>query len=92
MKTIQVSGREIRVEHEVVSDEKTHHVTIHVKLSHESGKQISHVMTIGAVDSPLPVGYDKAALQKDLDAFKQKHAELFESKLRAAELAAGLEG
>ena len=91
MKTIQVNGRDIRVEHEVASDEKTHHVSIRCKFAHDSGKSIEHVLTIGAEDSPLPVGYDKAALQKDLDAFKHKHAELFESKIRAAELASALE-
>jgi hypothetical protein len=48
-------------------------------------------MTIGAEDCPLPIGYDAAALQKDLDVFRQKHAELAESKLRAIKLAMSLQ-
>ena len=92
MKTIQANGRDIRVQHTVVSDEKTHHVSIRVDLSHEqSGKKISHVMTIGAEAEPLPAGYGKEQLAADVATFKQKHAELFESKIRAAELASALE-
>jgi len=91
MKIIQVNGRDIRVEHTVVSDEKTHHVSVRCKFSHESGKSIEHVLTVGAEDAPLPTSYDQTALAKDVAAFKLKHAELFESKIRAAELASALE-
>ena len=91
MKTIQVNGRDIRVEHTVVSDEKTHHVSVRCKFSHESGKSIEHVLTVGAMDACLPANYGKDQLAADVAAFKLKHAELFESKIRAAELASALE-
>jgi hypothetical protein len=74
-----------------VSEEKTHQVHIKCKFTHDSGKSIEHVLTIGADDQPLPAGYGKAELQRDVDAFKQKHAELFASKIHAAEIAAQLE-
>jgi hypothetical protein len=92
MKTIQINGHDILCSHEVLSDEKTHHVSIRVDLSHEqSGKKISHVMTIGAEAEALPASYGKEQLAADVAAFKQRHAELFESKIRAAELASALE-
>jgi hypothetical protein len=91
MKTIQVNGRDIRVQHTVVSDEKTHRVSIRVDLSHEqSGKKISHVMTIGG-EGEAPVGLNKESLQVSLNQFKQRHAEIFAGNLHAAELASALE-
>lgn len=90
MKKIEVNGREIAVEHRVSTHEETHHVSVICKFSH-GGKSIDHVLTIGAADEPLPLVYGKTELQRDLDAFKEHHARLFESKLRAAELAEGIE-
>jgi hypothetical protein len=92
MKTIKVNGTDVSVSHEVKTDEKTHHVCIRCKFSHTvSGKSIEHVLTIGAEDEILPVNYNKEQLQKDIEVFKQKHAELFESKIRAADIASQLE-
>jgi hypothetical protein len=89
MQTIKVNGLDIQSSHEVKTNEQTHHTEIHVTFEGE-GKSITHVMTIGSADEPLPSNYDQAALQKDLDTFREKHAALFESKLRAANLAANL--
>jgi len=89
MKTVKINNTEIEVSHEIKSTE-AHDTHIHCKFESE-GKSIVHVLTVGAVDQPLPVGYDRAALQKDIDEFKSKHAALFESKIRAAKLAASLE-
>ena len=91
MKITQINGRDIRVEHAVVSNEKTHRVSIRVDLSHEqSGKKISHVMTIGS-EGEAPVGLTKESLQASLTQFKQRHAEIFAGNLHAAELASALE-
>jgi hypothetical protein len=91
MKTYQVNGREIRAEHTVASDDKTHQVSIRCKFSHESGKSIEHVLTVGASDEVLPANYSKEQLKADVEAFKVKHAALFASKIHAAEIAAQLE-
>jgi hypothetical protein len=94
MKTIKINDTDVVCNHEVKTDAKTHqtHVLLTVKAgSGDDAVELTHVMTIGAVDQPLPVGYDAAALQKDLDTFRQKHAELAESKLRAKQLAKSLE-
>jgi len=90
MKIYKINGRGIHAEHKVVSDEKTHHVSIRCKFSHESGKTIEHVLTIGA-EGAAPVGLTKESLQKTLDDFKAKHAKIFAAKIHAAEIAAGLE-
>lgn len=89
MKKLKINDAEIQVSHEVKSSD-AHDTHIHCTFEAD-GKSITHVLTVGAVDQPLPVGYDRAALQKDIDEFKTKHATLFESKLRAAKLAASLE-
>jgi hypothetical protein len=88
----EFNGNKIQSEHKVEVDPKTHHVCVRCTFSHdESGKTIDHVLTLGAVDQPLPANYDKAALQKDIDAFKTKYAEVFEGKIRAAQIASEIE-
>jgi len=94
MKTIRVNDTDVVCNHEIKVDKKTHHTYIHLTVKAGSGSdavEMTHIMTIGALDQPLPAGYDAAALQKDLDTFRQKHAELAESKLRAKQLAKSLE-
>jgi len=86
---LKINETEIEVSHEIKSTE-AHDTHIHCRFE-AGGKSITHVLTVGAVHQPLPAGYDRAALQKDMDDFKMKHATLFESKLRAAKLAASLE-
>jgi hypothetical protein len=76
--------------HEVKTDGKTHQVAVHVTFV-AGDKGIAHVMTVGLPDTPLSAANDQTALQKDLDVFRQKHAELFESKIRTGKLAAALE-
>jgi hypothetical protein len=88
MKTIQVNGTPVVCSHEVKTDEKQH-TSIHVKVKAGDIETV-HVMTIGALDSPLAPGYDAAALQKDLDAFRESAAVMAESKMRAKTLAQGL--
>jgi hypothetical protein len=90
MKTIQVNDTHVECSHEIKTDEKTFHTAVHLTVK-AGNVQTTHVLTIGAEDCPLPIGYDAAALQKDLDVFRQKHAELAESKLRAIKLAASLQ-
>jgi hypothetical protein len=72
--------------HEVKTDEKTQHTAVHVTVK-AGDVELVHVMTIGSADEPLPTNYDKAALQRDLDLFREKHAALAEGKLRAKSLA-----
>jgi len=86
MKTIKVNGTDVVCSHEVKQDEQ-HHTGIHVTVK-AGDVELTHVLTVGSVDEPLPVNYDQAALQKDLDTFRQKHAALAEGKLRAKKLAA----
>jgi hypothetical protein len=93
MKTIQVNGTDVACSHEIKTDEQ-HHTTVHVTVKAGEGTdavELVHVLTIGSVDEPLSIGYDTAALQKDLDAFRLKHCQLAESKLRAKKLAALLQ-
>jgi hypothetical protein len=92
MKTIKVNDVDVVCSHEVKSD-SAHHTSVHVTVKAGKGEdavETTHVLTIGSVDEPLAVGYDQAALQKDLDAFRQKVATMAESKLRAKKLAQGL--
>jgi hypothetical protein len=91
MKTYEINGNTITVKHAVEINPDTHQVHIRCTFSHDSGKKIEHILTVGAEGQPLPTSYDKTALQKDLNDFKQKHADLFESKIRAAKFAAELE-
>jgi hypothetical protein len=94
MKTINVNGTDVTCVHEIKTDDKTHTTAIHVNVKAGDGVdavELTHVLTIGAEDRPLAAGYDSAALQKDLDEFRQKHAELAESKLRAKKLAQSLQ-
>jgi hypothetical protein len=88
MQTIRINDTDVVCSHEVKTDE-AHHTTIHVTVQ-AGDVNTTHVMTIGSVDEPLPIGYDTAALQTDLDLFRQKSAEMAESKLRAKKLARGL--
>ena len=88
MKTFIVNGTEVRCFHEVKHDAQ-HGTAVHVTV--EAGDVLlTHVMTIGSMDRPIPPTYDLPALQKDLDDFRQRHAELAEGKLRAKKLAEGL--
>jgi hypothetical protein len=90
MKILKINNTDVVCSHEVKTDEKTQHTAVHVTVKADE-VELTHVMTIGAVDEPLPVGYDVVALQKDLDVFRQKHAALAESKLRAKKLAQSLQ-
>jgi hypothetical protein len=89
MKTIQINDTKIGYEHQVRTDPNTHHVYVDVSFEAE-GKRVTHVMTVGANDQPLASSYDQVALQADLDAHVDRHAKLFESKLRAEKLAKAL--
>jgi hypothetical protein len=89
MKTITVGTKQISVAHNIVTHPKT--LETHVECIFEGdGKSVSHRMTIGSADGPLPASYDANALKVDVDAFKEKHAAIFEGKLRAIELAGSL--
>jgi hypothetical protein len=90
MKTIQVNGVDVVCSHEVKTDEKINHTAVHLTVK-AGDLQSVHVMTIGSVDEPLPLTYDSAALQNDLDAFRQKSAVMAESRLRAKTLAQSLQ-
>lgn len=88
MKTFIVNETEVTCSHEIKTDEQ--HVTaVHVTVK-AGDVELTHVMTVGAIDAPIPPTYDLAALQKDLDEFRQRHAELAEGKFRAKKLAEGL--
>jgi hypothetical protein len=92
MKTIQVNGTDIQCAHEVKIG-KNHQTEVHLTVSAASGDasvSMVHVFTVGASDSPLPAGYGPAEMQSDFDTFRQKHAELCESKLRSKKMAAGI--
>jgi hypothetical protein len=88
MKTITVGNKAIAVSHESVVDSNNHQLAIHCKFEAD-GKTITHVLTVGSSES-VATGLDAATLQADLDAFKQKHAEQFASKLHAIDLANAL--
>ena len=90
MKTLSINGTDVLCSHEVKTDATTQHTAVHLTVQAED-VQMVHVLTIGAVDEPLAVGYDQVALQKDLDAFRLKSATMAESKLRAKKLAAQLQ-
>jgi len=93
MKTIRVHETDVVCSHAVKTDE-TDHTSVHVTVKAGDGNdavELTHVLTIGSVDEPLPLTYDGAALQKDLDTFRQKVAVMAESKLRAKKLAQDLE-
>jgi hypothetical protein len=90
MKTIKVNGTDISVSHEVKTDAKTQHTSVHVTVAAEDVQTV-HVMTIGSVDKPLPASYDGAALQKDVDSFKAECAAMCESRLRAKRLAQSIQ-
>jgi hypothetical protein len=89
MKTLSINGSEVVCSHAVRTDPQTNHTAVHLTVS-VGGLQSEHRLTIGAIDEPLPVGYDAAQLQKDLDAFRQKSAEMLEGKYRAKKIAAEL--
>ncbi len=93
MKTIKVNETNVVCSHEIKTD-AAHHTAIHLTVKAGEGNdavELTHVLTIGAEDHPLPEGYDTVALQKDLDVFREKHAKMAESKLRAKRLAQTLE-
>lgn len=93
MKTIRINETDVVCSHEIKTDE-AHRTAVHVTVKTGEGAdaaELTHVLTIGAEDHPLPDGYDAAALQKDLDVFREKHARMAESKLRAKKLAQYLE-
>lgn len=89
MKTIQINGTFVECSHEVKTDD-SFQTSIHVTVK-AGDVETTHVMTIGAVDEPLSATYDAAALQKDLDTFREKSAAMAESKMRAKSLAAQLQ-
>jgi hypothetical protein len=89
MKTLTVGTKQIAVAHNIVTNPNT--LETHVECVFEGdGKSISHRMTIGSADGPLPASNDATALQNDVDFFKEKHAAIFEGKLRAIKLAGAL--
>jgi hypothetical protein len=91
-KTIPVNGTDVVCSHEVKVD-RNHQTQIHLTVAAGSGDDavsVSHVLTVGASDGPLPAGYGPAEMQADFDKFRQQHAELCETKLRAKKLAAGV--
>jgi hypothetical protein len=93
MKTIRINETDVVCSHEIKTDD-AHRTAVHVTVKAGEGNdavELTHVLTIGAEDHPLPDTYDAAALQKDLDVFREKHARMAESKLRAKKLAQGLE-
>jgi hypothetical protein len=83
MKMIRVNEIDVMCSHEI----KGHEIHLTVKAE---DVQTTHVLTIGAEDGLLPEGYGQAELQRDLDVFREKHARLTESKLRARKLAQDL--
>ena len=92
MKTIRINETDVTCEHEIKISE-AHHTAVHVTVKAGDGSdavELTHVLTIGAEDRPLPDGYSTESLQKDLDVFREKHARMAESKLRAKKLAQGL--
>jgi hypothetical protein len=93
MKTIKINETEVVCSHEVKTDE-AHRTAVHVTVKAGAGNdavELTHVLTIGSESEPLPANYDAAALQKDFETFKQRHAELAEGRLRAKRLAQSLE-
>jgi hypothetical protein len=93
MKTYQINGTDVTCSHEIKTDEKTHQTAIHVtvKAGNESDAvELTHVLTIGSADDPLPVNYGDTELQIDLDVFRLKHCQLAEGKLRAKRIAKSL--
>ena len=94
MKTYQINGTDVSCSHEIKTDEETHLTAVHVTVKAGDGNdaiELTHVLTIGAEDHPLPEGYDTESLQRDLDVFREKHARMAESKLRAKQLAKSLQ-
>ena len=92
MRTIRINATDVVCSHEIKTDE-AHHTAVHVTVKAGDGSdavELTHVLTIGAEDHALPEGYDTASLQRDLDVFREKHARMAESKLRAKKLVQGL--
>jgi len=54
------------------------------------GESHEHSWTIGPVDKPLPIEYDLAAAQADMEKMKAFAGEMAASKARAMGLKAGL--
>jgi hypothetical protein len=102
-KTIEVNGTSVDCSHEVATDAVTGKtfVRLKVKANDADGVETEHRMTIGPYVEPnarnvgpadaLPIAYDQAAAQRDLDAFRQHHAAVAESNLRAKKFASSLE-
>jgi hypothetical protein len=76
---IEVNGSSVAVSHEIRQN------VIHVR-AQVGRESLEHRVTIGSVDKPLPVEYDAAALQKDLDVARQHAAEMVESKHRISQM------
>lgn len=54
------------------------------------GETHEHRVTLGAVDHPLPTGYDQAAFDADMDRAREFAAEMAESAARKKALIAQL--
>jgi len=54
------------------------------------GETCEHRVTIGAVDQPLPAGYDQVAFDADLNRARAFAAEMAESAARKKTLIAGV--
>jgi len=54
------------------------------------GETCAHRVTIGAMDQPLPAGYDQAAFDADVDKARLFAAEMAESAARKKTLIAGV--
>jgi hypothetical protein len=86
---IRVNETDVVCSHEIKTNAQQ---TTEIHLTVKAGDvETSHVMTIGAVDEPLPVGYGQTELQNDFDVFRERHAKLAESKLRANSIAKSLQ-
>jgi hypothetical protein len=92
MKIISVNNTDVQCSHEVKVG-KNHQTEIHLTVSASAdGASVSmvHVFTVGLADGPLPSVFGPAEIQSEFDAFRKKHAEVCESKLRSKKLAASI--
>jgi hypothetical protein len=91
-KTISVNGTDVVCAH-TVKVGKNHKTELHLTVSAGDGADgvsLVHVLTVGAEGKPMPASYGAIEMQADFDAFRQRHAEACESRLRAKKLAAGV--
>jgi hypothetical protein len=100
MKTIEINTTNVVCSHEIKT-EKNGRTSVTLTVKAGDGPETTHIMTIGPTKEDsgvamkssdlLPVNYDQAASQRDFDKFRNDHAALAESNMRAQKLAAVLE-